>query len=227
MAQQVSLQNAVPFEPFVSHTDAYTTKRATITSSSLSAFRFQNVVRVQLLRSNIIRLASCIYIVAGICPPEHNYNSNNSRAAQTSALVGWFLIQVLTVLGKFIEPRSVILLLLSIGCWPSKMKDSLRLCIDRSHSSYGVAVILYIAEKALKFAGVKRPWRPQVGKQAKKLFGFLFWGLGFVVVLFLVSSRLLQYISRQQTKNYTTTAHMVPVLELRYIHWTTVTTAMS
>lgn len=116
MAEQVSLQRGSTIWALcLFHSYDHATK-GIITSSSLSAFRAQNVVKVQLLASYTIRLAFCICVVADICLPEHNHKSSKSRVAQVSALGGCFLIQVLTVLGKFIQPRHLRTLLHSIGC---------------------------------------------------------------------------------------------------------------
>lgn len=75
------------------------------------------------------------------------------------------------------------------------MKDSLRMPIDCSHSYYSMVDVLYVAEKALKFAGMKRPWRLWVGKLKNSLgfiwlwvflFGRLYvWGWGGVLLLLL------------------------------------------
>lgn len=116
------------------------------------------------------------------------------------------------------------------------MKDSLRMPIDCSHSYYSMVDVLYVAEKALKFAGMKRPWRLRVGKLKNSL-GFIWlwdfpvwsfglgvgWGFfcccvwvfvyGFWIFFFFVCCPA--NILKQSENKHTTTAHMVPVLELR------------
>lgn len=69
---------------------------------------------------------------------------------------------------------------------------------DCSHSSYGMAGVLYIAEKALNFAGMKRPWRLQVGKQAKNYLGFFLRGIVFACFFFFPDCS--NILEGQQTK---------------------------